>query len=508
MRRQLNTCLLARFGGHQLPDWLRRWLDDGLAGVVLFAGNIAGDDQLRALTAELRSHNPAVLIAADEEGGSVTRLEAAAGSSFPGNAALGAVDDLELTRQVGGAIGARLAAAGLNLDLAPVADLDVCPLSPVVGVRSFGDRPRPVALHTAAFVGGLQDHQVAACVKHFPGHGRAAGDSHRELPSVTATLGELLATDVQPFAAAMEAGVRCVMTAHVVYPAVDEAPATLSRRWLSGVLRAELGFGGVIISDALDMAAVGDDEDQASGAVRSIAAGADLLCLPADHAAQARAHAALTAALRDGDLTRERIDMAAAKVSELAAWAAAEPVGRRPAVTISQGRALGRTAARQALIAELETPPAGVPFVLDGGWLPGSEVGESAASLLVQLAARLPGTDGVRLAEGNSGPGAGAADLSTADSDALGSLLHRARGRPLVVAVRDAHRRPWQRELLVTVLTSRPDAIVVGTGTIHDRDLAGRLYLGTRGAALANLSAAADLLAGLLSRRPAPGRRQ
>jgi beta-N-acetylhexosaminidase len=488
--RELNGCLLARFAGPQVPDWLRQWLDDGLAGVVLFAGNITGPDQLRTLTAGLRAHNPAVLIAADEEGGAVTRLEAGAGSSFPGNAALGAAGDPDLTRQIAGAIGASLAAAGLNLDLAPVADLDASPQNPVIGVRSFGAGPELAAAHTAAFVAGLHDWQVAACVKHFPGHGRAAGDSHRELPSVPASLRQLRAADLRPFAAAIEAGVRCVMTAHVVFPEVDPAPATLSARWLGGVLRAELGFGGVILSDALDMAAIGAGRRQAAAAVRAMAAGADLLCLPASRPAQLRARQALMTAIEDGSLPGHRVTAAAGRIAELAGWVRQQPGGQDCRLAVRDGQALGLAAARRALRVELTAPAAGAPFVLDAGWLPGSEAGEPAASLLGQLAARLPGTSGTRLADPGGRPAGGGH---------LAVLLATARGRPLVVAVRDAHRRPWQQELLAEVLAARPDAIVVGTGTTHDRILAGPNYLGTRGAALPNLSAAADVLAGLLA---------
>ncbi len=277
---ELDACLLARFPGTRPPDWLRRWLDEGLGGVLLFAENITDPAQLRSLTADLRAHHPEVLIAADEEGGIVTRVEARTGSSYPGNGALGAAGDTRLTRRVAASIGAMLAAGGVNLDLAPAADVDSNPANPIIGVRSFGADPGRVAAHTAAFVTGIQANLVAACAKHFPGHGRANADSHVALPVVDASLRELREADLVPFLAATGAGVRSVMTAHVVFPAVDPLPATISRRILTGLLREELGFDGVIITDALGMAAIGDGEASAEGAVRSLAAGADLLCLP------------------------------------------------------------------------------------------------------------------------------------------------------------------------------------------------------------------------------------
>ena len=167
-----------------MPDWVRRRLADGLGGVVLYAWNVESREQLRALTAELRSEREDLVVAIDEEGGDVTRLEAATGSSYPGNAALGVVDDVELTERVAASLGAELADAGVNLDFAPVADVNTNPQNPVIGIRSFGSDAELVARHVAAFVRGLQRAGVAACAKHFPGHGDTSVDSHLALPLV------------------------------------------------------------------------------------------------------------------------------------------------------------------------------------------------------------------------------------------------------------------------------------------------------------------------------------
>jgi beta-N-acetylhexosaminidase len=476
-RSDLDGCLLARFEGPEPPAWLLRWLDDGLAGVLLFAGNVSSPEQVRSVVKQLRAHNPHVLIAVDEEGGIVTRLEAGRGSSYPGNAALGALDDLAATRQVALSIGAMLAERGLSLDLAPVADLDSNPANPVIGVRSFGAEPRRVAAHTAAFVTGVQASGVAACAKHFPGHGRSSTDSHVALPSVEATLAGLMAADLVPFRAAIAAGVRCVMTAHVVFPAIDDVPATLSRRLISGVLRDELGFDGVVITDALGMDAIGDGARTAAGAIRSLAAGADLLCLPAGRAAQQRARDTLAAAVLGGELSRDRVAEAAARVRALAAWA-----NPRPAVAPDSVQ--GARLARQALLLDGVTAPvASPPYVLDAGGRMSGQLEDSAASMLGLLRERLPGTAGALLA--------GPRDLAVVDG-----LIATADGRPLVVVVRDAHRHEWQGDLVRHALAARPDAVVVGTGTVHDRDLAGSAYVGTRGASRVSLTAAADLLAG------------
>ncbi len=472
----IEGCLLARFDGVVPPPWLLQWLDEGLAGVLL-AANLSSPDETRSVVRQLRSHNPHVLIAVDEEGGIVTRVEAASGSSYPGNAALGAVDDVTVTRAVARNIGAMLADRGISLNLAPVADLDGNPASPVIGVRSFGADPSRVAAHTAAFVTGLQANLVAACAKHFPGHGRAAADSHVTLPSVAATLPELLATDLVPFRAAIEAGVRSVMTAHVMFPAIDEIPATLSRRLVTDVLRRELGFDGVIITDALGMSAIGDSAKTAAGSIRAMTAGADLICLPADEAAQQRARDTLAAAFYGGLVSPDRVAQSAARVRALADWARPDPVA-------APDPALGAAIARRAMLAEgaimpLRTPP----YVLDAGGPMSTHLEDSAASLLGVLRERLPGTDGVRIA--------GPADLAGLDE-----RIAVAAGRPLVVVVCDAHRHDWQRELLDRSLAARPDARVVATGTTHDRALAGPWYLGTRGGSRVSLLAVADVLTG------------
>ena len=498
---ELDGCLIARFAGTEPPDWLRRWLDDGLGGVLLFAANIAGPARLRALTADLRSHNPRVLIAADEEGGAVTRLEARTGSSYPGNAALGAVDDTGLTRRVAASMGAMLADGGVNLDLAPVADLDSNPASPIIGVRSFGADPARVGAHTAAFVAGLQSHLVAACAKHFPGHGRTDTDSHLARPVVGASLRDLRRTDLVPFRAAIAAGVRSVMTAHVVFSEVDAVPATISRRFLTGLLREELGFGGVIITDALEMAAIGDGETSAAGAVRALAAGADLLCLPGTPAAQRLARESLAGAVRDGTVPASRVAESAARVVGLAAWARADPGG-------GPEPSLGALAARRALLVDAplaepgRLPLTAAPYVLDAGGRMSGLLRDASSSLLGVLRERAPGVDGIRLAE-PAGYGDGPDTAGTADAadgadaaDRLDKIIVRGTGRPFVLAVRDAHRLPWQRDLLGRVLARRPDAIVVGTGTSHDRPLAAGRYLGTLGSGRASLEAAADVLLG------------
>ncbi|MGH3392343.1 MAG: glycoside hydrolase family 3 protein, partial [Actinomadura sp.] len=321
-----RAALVVPFPGPTPPRWLLDELERGLGGVTLFAinGNVPGTAELAELTAALRKAGDPV-ISIDEEGGDVTRLAHRTGSPYPGNAALGAVDDPELTRRVHRSLGAELAQVGVNLDFAPSVDVNIADDNPVIGTRSFGSDAQLVARHAAAATVGLQEAGVAACAKHFPGHGSTRVDSHLEAPVVDADLELLERRELVPFRAAIEAGVQTVMTAHLNLPAITGGvPATLSHAAITGLLRERLGFQGVVITDALDMrgasAAIGIPE----AAVRSLAAGADLLCLGSQEFEESvRAIlAAIVAAVRAGRLPLERLAEAAERSRRLKAWMA------------------------------------------------------------------------------------------------------------------------------------------------------------------------------------------
>lgn len=258
------------------------------------------------------------MLAIDEEAGDVSRLDAERGGSWPGALALGAIDDVEATGGVAGAIGARLADAGVTLDFAPVADVNSDPRNPVIGVRSFGDDPALVGRHVAAFVEGLQAAGVAACAKHFPGHGDTTVDSRHALPRVEADLETLHARELRPFRDAVAAGVRAVMTAHIVVPALDERPATVSPRVLA-LLGDELGFDGAIVSDALEMQGLAATVGVVEGAVQALAAGVDALCVGHDlhEEAVAALAAGIARAVEEGRLPQERLAEAVARTAAL-----------------------------------------------------------------------------------------------------------------------------------------------------------------------------------------------
>ena len=468
LERLASSCILPGFEGPVIPDWVRRRLSDGLGGVVLYAWNVDSPEQLRSLTDDLRSEREDVLIAIDEEGGDVTRLEAATGSSYPGNGALGVVDDVELTERVGTSLGAELAAAGINLDFAPVADVNTNPLNPVIGIRSFGADGALVARHVDAFVRGLQGAGVAACAKHFPGHGDTSVDSHLALP-VVESLEEVA---LEPFRAAIAAGVQSIMTAHIVVRTLGDVPATMSWEILHDVLREELGFRGLVVTDALEMKAVSATVGVEESAVRAISAGADALCLGHDLFDESvlEVRAALVAAVRAGRLSEERLVEAAGRVAAVTAWASAQRA------TARVDRDAGRDAARRALLVEGDARPARPPLVVELE----PETGMAAGRLSQQpgewFQAVVPDAELARF------------DATQVDLDLPLD------GRQLVVIARDAHRHAWEREAIEELTARAPDAIVIEIGAPHWRPPAAATYVATHGAARVNVESAAEAL--------------
>jgi beta-N-acetylhexosaminidase len=312
--------LLPGFAGTSLGADPRRLVEDGLGGVCLYGANTAdGPDAVAALSADL----PAV-VAIDEEGGDVTRLHPQDGSPVLGALALGTADLPELTRSVGRHLGTELASLGITMTLAPVADVNSRAENPVIGTRSFGTDPSLVATHVAAWTEGVQDAGVVACVKHWPGHGDTDLDSHLALPRLDAGVDVLSERELVPFVAAVKAGAGAVMTSHVVVGAWDAGlPATLSPAVLAP-LRDDLGFSGVVVSDALDMAGASAGRGIPEAAVLALAAGCDLLCLgpgtgsDGDDVALVRAvQRAVVAAVRERRLGEDRLGEAASRVAAL-----------------------------------------------------------------------------------------------------------------------------------------------------------------------------------------------
>ncbi|WP_291379785.1 glycoside hydrolase family 3 N-terminal domain-containing protein [Demequina sp.] len=312
--------LMPGFEGTTLPGWVEEHLREGMAGVCLFATNVDSPAQLRELTGAIYAANPHAIVAIDEEGGDVTRLYQAVGSPFPGNAILGRLDDEALTEAVGAHVGQELAAVGVGMTFAPDADVNSTALNPVIGVRSFSADPDVASRHTAAWVRGVEATGVASCAKHFPGHGSTVQDSHHSLPRIDVDTATLDRRELPPFAAAIAAGGRAIMSSHIMVPALDDnMPATFSRAILRGVLRERMGFTGVVVSDALDMAGASAGRGIPAAAAAALHGGCDLLCIgTANTEGQMRDIAATIAdAVAAGGLDHEEVSATQRRVADL-----------------------------------------------------------------------------------------------------------------------------------------------------------------------------------------------
>lgn len=473
LREAVTRCLMLGFtGAERPPDTVRRLLGEGLGGVCLFTRNAACAERLGGLAAAVRAERGEVLIAIDEEGGGIGHLARCDPTPSPGNAALGVVDDPSVTAAVAAALASNLSRHGINVNLAPDADVTTIG-DPIIGVRSFGHDPKLVARHVAAFVDGMQEAGVAACAKHFPGHGAADADSHLALPVVHRPAAALDAIDLPPFRAAIAAGVASVMTAHVMYPALDDAPATISRRVITELLRGELGFSGVVITDALEMGAIRDLIGITEGAVRALAAGADvaLVCDPAVDPLALRDR--VLAAAKHGRLDPDELATSAARIDALAAhfpphraWAGSPP-----------DTDAGRLAARRAIDAQGIAPLGAPPYVIELRHPPAGYAWDGRG-----LLARLAALDSRVRGEVHYSP-----------SDAVAV---QPPGRPLVVSVEDTHLAAWQADVARSLLHRRPDAVLVATGHPQDTALSSGRTLATYGSGPANLAAAAEALLG------------
>jgi beta-N-acetylhexosaminidase len=453
-------CVLPGFAGTEAPDWVRRRAGRGLGGVVLFARNVESNEQVRRLASQLHAERPDLVVAVDEEGGDVTRIEARTGSSYPGNLALGAAGDPALTTEVAAAMGAELAALGIDLDLGPVADVNSNPLNPVIGVRSFGSDPHLVARQTAAWIAGMQGAGVAACAKHFPGHGDTAVDSHLALPVAgeDPRLGAL-----EPFKAAIAAEVRAIMSAHIVAPMLDDLPATISPRIMTGLLRDELGFEGVAVSDGLEMAGLTALRTVPEAAVLALAAGCDALCVGGgldDEATLDAIVAAIVRAVQDGRLPEERLSIAASRMERLKNFAP-PLVGESPAQR-AEGEGASQKAARQAIQTDGDVRVGDEATVIRLDSSQSIPAGTVPWGMAGALAAR-----GVRVADG------------------LGRV---------VIAVRSLHRQPENRSQVDDLLRRHPDAVLVEMGVPACRPPGARAYIATHGSARVLADAAADVM--------------
>jgi len=323
MTRSAGQLLIVGFEGTTAPPALLERISAGrIGGVVLFARNLGSLAEIaalnRALQAAVPAGDPPLILSIDQEGGRVQRIRAPL-TVWPPMARLGALGDEAFSTEVGRALGDELAQLGFNLDYAPVLDVHTNPANPIIGDRAFGTEPEATASQALAFWRGLEQSGVRGCGKHYPGHGDTATDSHLTLPHVDHPEARLREIELAPFRRAVEAKVPMMMTAHVVYGAVDPLPATLSHRWLTKILRQELGYEGVIVSDDLDMKAVAERYPVEQTVTESLLAGADCFLACRDPEIQARAEAALDKAASKDASVRARVEESAARVRALRA---------------------------------------------------------------------------------------------------------------------------------------------------------------------------------------------
>lgn len=424
-----------------------------------------------------------LLIATDQEEGLVTRIGAPL-AEFPGSMPLGATGDADLARRVAAATGRELAAVGVNLDLAPDADVNVEPANPVIGLRSFGDDASLVSRLVAAQVAGYQDDAgVGAAAKHFPGHGDTTVDSHVGLPVIRHDEATLERVDLPPFTAAVEAGADVIMAGHLLVPALDpDEPATLSSKILTGLLRGQLGFDGVIMTDSLWMAGIRSRvQTDAEAALRAFQAGADILLMPPDLAGTV---AGFEAAVDAGTISRERLDASVRRVLQLKQ--------------------------RLGLLAPDWTPTAAAPAAADLATdrLLADGAAQSAVTLLACRAILPRGDGGPTVVIGLAGP---AADLADALPNAVavpiafnptaaqrGEALQAVRSASAVVYLSyDANASAAQRQLLSSLVALPAPVFAVSIDLPYDLPATAKAaaQLATYGAGATSMRGLATALA-------------
>lgn len=493
LEQKAGQVLMVGFDGTTLTDTLRQLITDiQPGGLVVFERNVGENPAaLAALTASAqqaaaRAGAPPLTISIDQEGGAVTRLRAARGfTEFPSAMAVAATGDDADAARIGTAIADELLAVGVNMDLAPDLDVNVNPDNPVIGTRSFGSDPARVAALGAQFIQAMQARGVMAVGKHFPGHGDTAVDSHVGLPVIQHERTRLDAVEFVPFRAAMRAGVVGIMTAHIEFPAIDATPglpATLSARALTGLLREEMGFDGLIFTDSLMMGAlVNEGRSIPQAAAQALAAGADVLLFNNGEAMHRAAHAEIVAGVKAGRIPMARLDAAVTRILRAKArfGLLGTPAGATAAASVGapERRALSRDVTARA-----------ITLVRDAaGLLP---VSDPSRLLVIET----PQAAGLARALGASSMGVSA---QPTDSE-IRLVADAARGRTFLVATSDVLKNPRQAALVKALLASGAPVIVVAIRLPYDLAYfeAAPTYLATYQASEDAFAALGDVLFG------------
>nr|WP_197521374.1 beta-N-acetylhexosaminidase [Paenibacillus sp. AD87] len=322
LEQRVGQMFMCGFHGQHADEQVNRLIRDyHVGGVIYFRRNVESVDQINRLSADLQAiaaeaGDLPLMISVDQEGGMVARIDKEGVTQVPGNMALGATGNPEYTLECAQILGQELKSIGIDMNLAPVLDVNNNVLNPVIGVRSYGENAESVAAHGAAAIKGYQSRGVAATAKHFPGHGDTAVDSHLGMVTVPHERNRLDQVELLPFRRAIEAGVDAIMTAHVIFPAIEPEPipATLSRKVLTGLLREEMGFDGIIITDCLEMHAISKPYGVAEAAIRAVEAGADLILVSHTLQDQVSAVEAVVEAVRTGRIEEAIINQALERI--------------------------------------------------------------------------------------------------------------------------------------------------------------------------------------------------
>lgn len=326
LRDHIGQMLMVGFKGLEpTPEIIELIEQHRVGNIILFSRNIKSKEQVAALTAKLQSiarnsgHTQPLLIATDQENGMVRRFDDL--TTFPGNMAQGAINDANISYRIAFATGCELLTAGINMNLAPDVDVNNNPLNPVIGVRSFGEDPALVGTLGAAAVHGLQDAGIVANLKHFPGHGDTATDSHLALPIVSHAMDRLDAVELPPFIAGIAANAASIMISHIALPAIvgDATPACLAPAVVTDLLRQRLNYQGVIMTDCLEMDAVKETVGVTQGTIMAANAGNDLILISHTYSLQIAAIHGLLFACQEGKVSLQTIEAASARMRALKA---------------------------------------------------------------------------------------------------------------------------------------------------------------------------------------------
>jgi beta-N-acetylhexosaminidase len=321
LEQKIGQMMVYGFKGTKASEDALRLIDKyNVGGLVVFTHNIEDQSQLSSMTRQLQNYSVAknkvpVFIAIDQEGGKVMRIKNF-GTTLPGNMNIGATRSSELSFLAGKLTAVDLEMLGINVNFAPVIDVNTSKDNEVIGVRSFGSDPDMVAKLGSSYIRGIQSRRVSATAKHFPGHGDTSGDSHFEMPSLNKSYDQILATDLKPFRSAIRSGVDSIMTAHISVPSLDPSgkPATLSKKIINGLLREQMKYQGLVVTDDMEMQAITKDGGISKAAINAVLAGCDIITVVWTDRAKDEAYTSLLKAVKTGLISEERIDQSVKRI--------------------------------------------------------------------------------------------------------------------------------------------------------------------------------------------------